>query len=341
MMPEGLDDLVRLVRPHQTMVDQNRMHAIAERLSQENRRHGGVDAARERADDRAAAGLPADLLDLLFPKGRHRPFGHDSADSEDEVLEDLGAMLRVPDFRMELDRVEASRAVLESGDRVGGGGADDPGSRRRSLDRVAVVHPDRLLFFQAREERRVDRDPRDRATVLPAVVGDLSPQRLRKPLHPVAEAEGRHPERERIGRRARSIRLVDALRPARKDEARRIPLANFGFSGRGREHDGEHARVPDPPRDQLRVLAAEVQDDDAAGCRIHTVPARLSRARGPARSAATGKATTAAPKGAAATKTGATRAPGATRAAVFSPTTTRTPVETRRRPAYARPKARR
>src|SRR5712692_10069072 len=107
-MPEGLDDLVRLVGAHQAVIDQNRMNAVAQRLAQQDRGYGGVDSARERADDRAAPRLTADLIDLLLPEGSHRPIRHDPADPEEEVLEDCGPVLGVAHLRVKLDGVKGA-----------------------------------------------------------------------------------------------------------------------------------------------------------------------------------------------------------------------------------------
>ena len=43
---EGLDDLLRLVLAHQAVVDEDARQLVADRLVDEQRRDGGVDAAR-------------------------------------------------------------------------------------------------------------------------------------------------------------------------------------------------------------------------------------------------------------------------------------------------------
>ena len=49
----------------QAVVHEDRVDAVAERLAQQERRHRGVDAAREGADHRARRAPAADRLDLL------------------------------------------------------------------------------------------------------------------------------------------------------------------------------------------------------------------------------------------------------------------------------------
>src|SRR5262249_11021860 len=144
-MAEGLDDLIRLVGAHQTVVHQDRMDALPQSLPEEQRRHRGIDAARNRANDRSARCLPSVLPDLLLPESGHRPVRSESADPKQEVLENGRAVLRMPDLRMKLDRVETALRVFEAGDRVGARGSDDACARWRLPNRVSVVHPDRLL----------------------------------------------------------------------------------------------------------------------------------------------------------------------------------------------------
>src|SRR5215831_1405998 len=123
--------------------------------------------------------------------------------------------------------------------------------------------------------------------------------------------------------------LVDALRASRENQAGRVMAENLRPRRAGRQHDGKHASLAGPAGDQLRVLTAEVEDDEGSS-RGHAEPARSRKATGAARTAATGKATGAAPNGATATSTGATSAPGASRAASRSPTATRTAVARRK-----------
>ena len=54
---ERLDDLLRLVLAQQAVVDEDAGELVADRLVDEQRRDGGVDAARERAEHALAADL--------------------------------------------------------------------------------------------------------------------------------------------------------------------------------------------------------------------------------------------------------------------------------------------
>ena len=70
---ERLDDLRRLVLPHQAVVDVDAGQLVADRLVDEQRRDGGVDPAGERAEHALLADLRADALDLLLDHGGGRP----------------------------------------------------------------------------------------------------------------------------------------------------------------------------------------------------------------------------------------------------------------------------
>ena len=70
---EGLDHLLGLVLAQQAVVDEDARELVADRLVHEQRRDGGVDAAREAADHALRADLRADPLDLLLDHGGRRP----------------------------------------------------------------------------------------------------------------------------------------------------------------------------------------------------------------------------------------------------------------------------
>ncbi len=113
----------------------------------------GIDASRERADGASTAHGLADIRDggvdeMLWGPGR---FG--AADDKREVFQDVGAVLRVVNFRMKLHRPHFLFGILNRGDRVRRTGAQ-PKSLGQ-LDRfVAVRHPDGKFFRQTVEEAR-------------------------------------------------------------------------------------------------------------------------------------------------------------------------------------------
>jgi hypothetical protein len=65
-------------------------------------------------------------------------------DVEQEIGQDLAAVLRVHYLGVKLDAVYPARIVGYRGDRAGIGATQDAESRGRLLDGVAVTHPDLL-----------------------------------------------------------------------------------------------------------------------------------------------------------------------------------------------------
>ena len=65
MLAEGRDHLLGLAQPQQPVIHEHAGQLVADRAVDQQRRHGRVDAAGERADDLAAADLGADALDRV------------------------------------------------------------------------------------------------------------------------------------------------------------------------------------------------------------------------------------------------------------------------------------
>ena len=114
---EGLDHLRGLVLAEQAVVDEDAGELVADRLVDEQRGDGAVDAAGEAAEHALAADARADPLDLLLDHGGGRPGGRGVGDAVEEVLQHLLAVRGVHDLGVELDAVEAADRVLERADR--------------------------------------------------------------------------------------------------------------------------------------------------------------------------------------------------------------------------------
>ena len=93
---------------------------------------------------------------------------------------------------------------------------------------------------------------------------DDATQLRRHRLHPVADAEYRHPERPDRGRRARRVALGHAVRPAREHDAAWCECANELVAHVVRVNLAVDVRLAQAPRDELRVLRAEIEDQDPA-----------------------------------------------------------------------------
>ena len=220
---EGLDDLLRLVGAHQPVVDEHAGQLVADRLVDEQRRHGRVDATREPADDALRADLGPDPLDLLLDHGGGRPRRRSAGDLVEEVLQDLLPVGRVDDLGVELDGVEAAARVLERRDRRRRRRGGDAGAGRRRRDGVAVAHPDDLVRREVVEERRLAERRLGLAVLGDVVRLDVPAEVARHHLHPVTDPERRDPELEHVGVHLRRALGVDRGRAAGEDQRERVP----------------------------------------------------------------------------------------------------------------------
>ena len=261
---ERLDDLVRLVLAQEAVVDEDARELVADGLVDEQRRDGRVDAPGERAQDALRADRRTNARDLLLDHGGGRPGGRRAGDLVEEVLQDLLAVRRVHDLRMELDAVELARAILEGGDRRRGRGGGHVSADRRRGDRVAVAHPDGLLGRQIVEELGLVRLELRLPELGRAGALDGAPEVSRHELHAVADAECRDPEREDAGVEIRRAVRVHRGGAAGEDERRRVPGRDLRCRQAMSDELRVHASLAHAPRDQLAVLAAEVDDEDGA-----------------------------------------------------------------------------
>ena len=81
-------------------------------------------------------------------------------------------------------------------------------------------------------------------------------------LSAITDAKDRHVEGlERFEIEIRRVHLTGALRSAGEDDRRRLALGDLRRGDAVRNDLGVHLQLADPPRDQLGVLGAEVDDE--------------------------------------------------------------------------------
>src|SRR5574337_1190399 len=167
------------------------------------------------------------------------------------------ALPRVRDLRVELHRVEAPLLVGHAGDRAAVGRGHQLEAGRQAGDLVAMAHPDREH----------------------AVALGRAAELLRHGLHAVADAEHRHAELEHRLRRAVGRFLVHAGMAAGQDHATQSAVgrvvAHPGVGHVAGVHFAVHMGFADAPRDQLRDLGAEVEDQDFVV--LHEISASVMR----------------------------------------------------------------
>ena len=235
--------------------------------------HGGIHAAGDAADHPAVAHLLTDAaqhaLDLvlglvLLPA---------AADAAHEVFQHLRALHRVLHLGMELHAVEAAGGVGEL--RVGAGVGVRGGGKalRQAGDPVVVIHEHMGLAAHAVEEGGI-LGAKQRIAVFAHVRAlHRSAVEVVEQLHAVADAQ--HGNAQAVHQAAldpgRAV-LVDAGGAAGENHA----AQGFVPPERAVRAVGQdfaiHAHLAHPPRNQLVVLAAKIENDDLLAVHLAVSP---------------------------------------------------------------------
>ena len=146
--------------------------------------------------------------------------------------------------------------------------------RRRRVHMIAVAHPYRgLLPCPKSLEQAAALDSEvGPAVFAPAGAGDISTGEMSQQLHSVAEAQHRRAQLEQLGVGGGNTLAIDRIGSAREDDSLGLPLANpVHRAGRGMDLT-VHVSLPHPSGNELSVLGAEIDDQDAVVMRFHWVP---------------------------------------------------------------------
>lgn len=273
MVPEQVDDGPGLIQPQHAVIDEHAGELVADRLVDQHRGHGGVDAAGKAADHPALADLRPDLLDRLLAEGAHGPVAGEACDLADEIAQQLGAVGRVHHFGVEHQAVIFALLVLDHGERGVRRHAGNDKARRHFGDAVAMAHPDLMAFAHAPgglEQLALGFDLDIGAAefaVMPAL--DLAAELGGHGHLAVADAEHGNAGIEDGLRRARRACLMHRLRPAGEDHRFRLHFLEGRFGLLERHDLGIDALLAHPSRDQLRHLTAEIDDQNLVMRRGH------------------------------------------------------------------------
>ncbi|KAF0806036.1 cytosine deaminase [Alcanivorax xiamenensis] len=270
---EHFHDLVAFAVAEETVVDEDAGELVADGFVQQRGSDGGVDAAGEAEDDVVGADLFLDGGDGVVDDLGRGPEGVAGADVADEAFEDAAALEGVGDFRVELDAVEAFFVVGHAGDGAAVGGGGDDEAVGHFADAVAVAHPDVQVFGAGffvvddavEQLAAVGFGDAGVAEFVFFTGDDGAAQLLGHGLHAVADAQHGHALFEgRLGG-ARGLGGGDGFRAAGEDDAFGVELGDVlggGVEGADLAVDADFAHAAG---DQLGVLGAEVEDQDALG----------------------------------------------------------------------------
>ncbi len=186
--------------------------------------------------------------------------------SNRESLQHLLATGGVGHLGVELHSEDAGLSLLEHRDRsVGGGsGGDEPG--RDLDDGVEVAHPHRELRRLLVQQETVTRPGQCGSAVLaPTGVNDGATQLQGHELRAVADTQDGDAQFVDGQVEQRGTLHVDRLGAAAEDDPRRVVLGDLGRGDGVRDDLAVHPGLANPPRDQLGVLGAEVDDENGVG----------------------------------------------------------------------------
>ena len=184
-----------------------------------------------------------------------------------EIGEQRRAGRRVHHLGVELHAVETARIVGDRRKRRAGRDADGAEAGRQPRDAVAMAHPYRSLLADlehAFEQRRLVDDLQLGAAEFAGMPAfDHPAEGSHHGLLAIADAEHRYAGIEQRLRRARRARLVHAGRPAGEDDGAGLAFGQRGFGLVVRHDLRIDTRLAHAPGDELRHLAAEIDDQHA------------------------------------------------------------------------------
>ena len=266
LVAEGLLDLLGLAVTHEPGVDEHAGELVADRLVHERGGDRRVDATGQAAEHPRVADLRADRRDLLLDHRRRRPLraqpGARRTGSRFRIswprvgVHDLGVELHAADAPLgALERRRPARPVSTRSPRSPAGAV--------TIESKWLIHTS-CAVGQVAEQQPTSPSPT-------APCGRTRRCRCWRRRRRVADRSAALRNRcRRSARRCRRPRVeprraldVHRLGPARQDDRRRRACCDLLGGDRVRDDLGVHVRLAHAPGDQLRVLRAEVDDENS------------------------------------------------------------------------------
>ena len=236
---------------------------LAYGLVQQHRHDGGIHAAGKAEHHLVVADPALQGLDGRLHPVAEVPALLRAADLEHEVGQYLRAILRMHNFRVELERVHPPVVVEHRGERAGCGYRPPLEVGRYRLDPVSMAHPHSNRTRDFAEQRIAGHDLYRHLPVFSLDSGhDLAAELLAHELHSVADAENGNAKAEYPRIHARRTILEHAVWPAGQYHSKRRILAQPLGGGGAAYYLRIDRHLPNPPCDQLRVLRPVVQYSD-------------------------------------------------------------------------------
>ena len=177
---------------------------------------------------------------------------------------------RVPDLGMKLHRPDVARGIGDAGHGIGRArGEGKAGGQLQSL--IAMRHPDIERRGQAGKQRDflAGHDRHLGRAVLALVRGAyFAAQMMGEKLQAITDAEDRQSQGQHVRVRGRRIRVVDRAGASGEDQPDGMMRLDFGDGSGAGKDDREDILLSYAARDELRVLAAKIQDDDRGSIHV-------------------------------------------------------------------------
>ena len=271
VLGEHRHHLVAFLPAQQAGVDEHAGQLLADGLVQQGRDHRGIDATGQAQDHLVRSDLLAHARDLVVDDVGRGPQRLAAADIDHEAAQQGLALQGVGDLGVELHAVPALVLVGHRRDRDAVGGGGDREARRHLGHVVAMAHPHveaagAGVVGQPGEQCVRRDDVHLRMAELALVGGFGGTAELRgEGLHAIADAEDRQAAVEHLLRRGGRTGQRGRLGAARQDDALGAERGDLGRVVVPGPDLAVHADLADAARDQLRVLRAEVEDQDLVG----------------------------------------------------------------------------
>ena len=269
MPAEQLDDLLGFAEAQHPDIDKDAGQLVPDGLVQQGGGDRRIDAARQAQHDIAVADLPAQPVDDLRVEQCHRPVAAAAGEVVRKIAQQFRPLRRVRDLGMKQGAVEPAAVVGDRGIGCRFARRDGAEPGRQRLDLVAMAHPHlgpRTLWPQPVEQQAIVGNI-DKGAAEFLVLGkrNAAAQLVAHRLHAIADAEHRHAELEDEIGRARRGHMRDRSRATRQDDRARVEVPHLAVIDRIGMDLAINAAFAHPARDQLRHLAAEIEDQDAVG----------------------------------------------------------------------------
>ena len=246
------------------MIHEHAGQLLTDGLCQHSGQHGGIHAAGQCAQHLALADALPQSLDIVLYKGIHLPVAGAAADVVHEVAQHLLALGGVQHLRVELYGVQTLFGIFNGCHRAVCGVGSDLEAGSRLLDVVIVAHPADGRRLHIGEQLALGVHKHLGLAVLTlGSAADMTAQQVHHQLAAVADSQHRDAPVEDLGVDGGRIFQIDAVGAAGEDDALgvlRLDDRQVSFVGIDFTVD---IVLADTARDQLIVLAAEIQHDDS------------------------------------------------------------------------------